>query len=342
MSSLPGRYIVTQFLSVCLTVCIFPVKVFFDTSFGILGIVGSIVIEVVSILTGDADQRKLNESVSKNNNCISINGFRRKHYSADDIQHCNGENVRFSNLQNMSNTIPRAYNRRSKTHHIELDCNVPSSPPILKRSETLRSPTSRRSFNFHRSALSCPVHGISTIQKAHSVPLTRPNTPAEKSSFSLSDLFKNCANVFDVFEGYEGSEFSSNNSIASINEMRKKCTCTSSGESSPPSPTLSSEDRSGKKIRVKVNPSLRDRREMQELEKQMAKLERRRHKSGELREMRRKQQEEEQQKSLEINKQEIYVDATNANGDQEKVTSPIVKTIEDAYVSIRSKSSDVR
>ena len=77
MSSLPGRYIVTQFLSVCLALCVFPVKVLFDTSFGILGIVGSIIIDVVSILTGDAEDRKLNESVSKNNNLVSINGHRR-------------------------------------------------------------------------------------------------------------------------------------------------------------------------------------------------------------------------------------------------------------------------
>ena len=81
---------------------------------------------------------------------------------------------------------------------------------------------------------------------------------------------------------------------------------------------------------------------MQELEKQMAKLEKRRHKSGELREMRRKQQEKEQQKSLEINKQDLYVNATNVNGDQAKVTSPIVKTIEDACVSLCPKNSDVR
>ena len=216
MSSLPGRYIVTQFLSVCLAVCVFPVKVFFDTCFGILGIVGSIIIDVVCILTGDEEDRKLNESVSKNNNFKSINGHRRKHYSAEDIQH----------LQNKSNTIPRSYKRRNMTHNIELDCNnVPSSPPLLKRSETLRSPTGRRSFSFHRSALSCPVHGFTSIQKAHSVPLTQPKTPAAKPSFSLSDLFKSCANVFDVFEGYDGSEYSRYNSIASINEMKKTCTC---------------------------------------------------------------------------------------------------------------------
>ena len=338
MSSLPGRYIVTQFLAVCLAVCVFPVKVLFDTSFGILGIVGSIIIDVVSILTGDAEDRKLNESVSKNNNLVSINGHRRKHYSAEDIQH----------LQNNSNTIPRSYKRRNMTHHIELDSNVPSSPPLLKRSETLRSPTGRRSFSFHRSAFSFPVCGINSIQKAHSVPLTQPRTPAAKPSYSLSDLFKSCANVFDVFEGYDGSEYSRYNSIASVNEMKKTCTCTCpsfiTGEPSPPSPTLSSEDRLGKKIRVKVNSTLRDRREMQELEKQMAKLEKRRHKSGELREMRRKQQEKEQQKSLEINKQDLYVNATNVNRDQEdKVTLTIVKTIDDACASIIfSKNSDQR
>ena len=69
---------------------------------------------------------------------------------------------------------------------------------------------------------------------------------------------------------------------------------------------------------------------MQELEKQMAKLEKRRHKSGELREMRRKQQEKEQQKSLET---ELKVDSPGA--DQSKfakktLSSPDIDELHDA------------
>ena len=67
----------------------------------------------------------------------------------------------------------------------------------------------------------------------------------------------------------------------------------------------------------------------------MAKLERRRHKSGELREMRRKEQE--QQKSLEEGQHGIHIDTENEEIEAVKEPSPEVKIVEDTYISLSPK-----
>ena len=169
-------------------------------------------------------------------------------------------------------------------------CLLTSRQPILKRSDSQRSPTRLGSLTTKNNHV-CPIHvSNSSMQKAHSFPLTNSKS---SSPISLSNLFQSCTNIFDSFGNHEGSEFTIDHSIALADEIKDKCTCRPlvSGETSPYR-TLSSEDRTGRKISVKVNAALRDHREMVELEKQMAKLERRRNKSGELREMRRKEHEQ--------------------------------------------------
>ena len=344
MSSM-ARYFVTQLIAVIISLWLFPIKIFLDTTFGILGAFGSIVIEIISILTGETNERIIDQSLGHNNNFNTIIGRRRKHYSAGDVQSSYGENTRSLVFENMSNATPISPRARSNPvfgiYQHASDPSIKSSPPPLTRSDSLRAMSHRNSFNLQKKR-TCPVHGNNPMQKAKSVPLTTPNSLAA-NTFSLSNVFKSCANAFDVFENYNGSEFAFKDSIAAINDIRNTCTCSLS-TSGASSPVLNSscDYGSGRSIRVKINKSLKNKREMQELERQMAKLERRRHKSGELREMRRKQQEQEQQTSLDSSAQEIYVNATLVNGKKEKDTSQVIDMVEDERISICTKESDER
>ena len=334
--STPARYIVTHIVSAGISAFIFPIKLVLDTCFAILGVVTSILIDVISTLTGDAPEQMSTEIQMITQSAQARIQRRKRHYSAEDTQFSMRKPIglrssgSFYSSVSSNSMIKNASDPGFHTSH----------QPLLKRSDSLRSPTRHRSLAIRNSHL-CPIHETSSsMQKAHSVPVTKPKS---SSPFSFSNLFQSCANIFDAFDKHEGSEFTIDDSIALVNEVKNKCTCRSlaSGETSPPSSTSSWEDRTGRKIRVnvKVNAALRARREMVELEKQMAKLERRRHKSGELREMRRKEQE--QQKSLENELQVIHADGKIVGGENVLETSSVEKIIEDPYISTSPKKYNV-
>ena len=329
--STPAKYIVTNIISAGISACIFPIKLIFDTCFGILGVIGSILIEVISVLTGDAPEQMSNEIQKISQSAQARIHNRKRHYSAED---------NFNSIRKTTRLRPSASSycistRNTMPKNASDPCFYSSPQPLLKRSDSLRSTTRLRPLAL-RSRHLCPIHeSNSSMQKAHSVPITKPKQP---SSFSFSNLFQSCANIFDAFDKHEGSEFTINDSIALVNEVKSKCTCRSlaSGETSPTS--LSSwEDRPGRKIRVKVNAALRDRREMVELEKQLAKLERRRHKSGELRQMRRKEQEIQQ--CHENGQEGKCVDGNIIDEEKVKEISFEDKIMEESYISISPEKS---
>ena len=328
--STPARYIVTHIISVGISVCIFPMKLLFDTCFGIFGALGSILIEIIAIFTGDAlEQMSAERQLIIQSDQSKIHK-RRRHHSAEESQYLNRKPIG----SKLSAPSYLNYTKSNMIRNTSDPCFHTSQPPLLKRSDSLRSPTRFRALTIKKRHL-CPIHeNNSSMQKANSVPLTKPKS----SAFSFTNLFQSCANIFVDFERNGGSEFTLDDSIALVNEVKNKCTCRSlaSGETSPVS-TSSMEDRSGRKIRVKVNAALKDRREMAELEKQMAKLERRRHKSGELREMRRKEQEKQQ--SLEIEQQGIRVDRMVSYGEKIQESSLGHEIIEDSSISIIPEKS---
>ena len=103
--------------------------------------------------------------------------------------------------------------------------------------------------------------------------------------------------------------------------------CPTSSGGSPPG---LGEGAGGRTIRVRVNKSLRMNAIRQELEREQAKLERRRHKSGELRELRKKQKEQEEMANLVDREKQIQIeDAQNEtshsipNGVEEAVSDNI-------------------
>ena len=325
--STPARYIVTHIVSAGISACIFPIKLVLDTCFAILGVVTSILIDVISTLTGDAPEQMSTEIQMITQSAQARMQKRKRHYSAEDTQFSMRKPIGLRS----SGSSYSSFSGNSMIRNASDPGFLTAHQPLLKRSDSLRSPTRHRSFAIRNNHL-CPIHeSSSSMQKAHSVPVTKPKS---SSPFSFSNLFQSCANIFDAFDKHEISEFTIDDSIALVNEVKNKCTCRSlaSGETSPSS-TSSWEDRTGRKIRVnvKVNAALRARREMVELEKQMAKLERRRHKSGELREMRRK--ELEQQMSLQNDQQGICADGKTLEGENVPEASSEDKIIEDPYIS---------
>ena len=256
-----ARAILTQVIAVIISLWLIPFKILFDTCFGIVGGIASIVIEVVSMLTDERDNSGFNLMLTQDNEYKPIRWHRRKHYSADDVPSSIEEKRK--NLLRL-NPVFGIYQHASDSSS---PSSSPSSPPLLKRSETLRGSMNGKQHNQRRKPL-CNIHDKSD------------NTHV--------------------------------GSFVSQGEIKKKCTgCLKTSGGSWPSLNPSSKDGHGRSIRVKVNNSLKDRREMQQLERQLAKLERRRHKSGELREIRRKEQEQKQMRSLEDNKEDLETTAMN-------------------------------
>ena len=266
-----ARAILTQVIAVIISLWLIPFKILFDTCFGIVGGIASIVIELVSMLTDERDNSGFNLMLTQDNDYKPIRWHRRKHYSADDVP-SSIEEKRKSLLR--LNPVFGIYQHASDSSSPP---SSPSSPPLLKRSETLRGSMNGKQLNQRRKPL-CNIH--------------------DKSDNTHVGLF--------VSQG----------------EIKKKCTgCLKTSGGSWPSLNPSGKDGHGRSIRVKVNNSLKDRREMQQLERQLAKLERRRHKSGELREIRRKEQEQKQMRSLEDNKEDL--ETTTMNGRMSSASSTL-------------------
>ena len=254
-----ARAILTQVIAVIISLWLIPFKILFDTCFGIVGGIASIVIEVVSMLTDERDNSGFNLMLTQDNDYKPIRWHRRKHYSADDVP---------SSIEEKRKSLLRLNPVFGIYQHASDSSSPSSSPPLLKRSETLRGSMNGKQLNQRRKPL-CNIHDKSD------------NTHV--------------------------------GSFVSQGDIKKKCTgCLKTSGGSWPSLNPSSKDGHGRSIRVKVNNSLKDRREMQQLERQLAKLERRRHKSGELREIRRKEQEQKQMRSLEDNKEDL--ETTTMNG----------------------------
>ena len=266
-----ARAFLTQVIAVIISLWLIPFKILFDSCFGIVGGIASIVIEVVSMLTDDRDNRGLNFMLTQSNDYKPIRWHRRKHYSADDVPSSIEEKRNRLRLNPVFGIYQHASDSSSPS-------SCPSSPPLLKRSETLRGSMNGKQLNQRRKPL-CNIHDKSD------------NTHV--------------------------------GSFVSQGEIKKKCTgCLKTSGGSWPSLNPSSKDGHGRSIRVKVNNSLKDRREMQQLERHLAKLERRRHKSGELREIRRKEQEQKQMRSsLEDNKEDI--ETTTMNGRMSSASSTL-------------------
>ena len=266
-----ARAILTQVIAVIISLWLIPFKILFDTCFGIVGGIASIVIELVSMLTDERDNSGFNLMLTQDNEYKPIRWHRRKHYSADDVPSSIEEKRK--NLLRL-NPVFGIYQHASDSSS---PSSSPSSPPLLKRSETLRGSMNGKQLNQRRKPL-CNIHDKSD------------NTHV--------------------------------GSFVSQGEIKKKCTgCLKTSGGSWPSLNPSSKDGQGRSIRVKVNNSLKDRREMQQLERQLAKLERRRHKSGELREIRRKEQEQKQMRSLEDNKEDL--ETTTMNGRMSSASSTL-------------------
>ena len=286
-----ARAILTQVIAVIISLWLIPFKILFDTCFGIVGGIASIVIEVVSMLTDERDNGGFNLMLTQDNEYKPIRWHRRKHYSADDVPSSIEEKRK--NLLRL-NPVFGIYQHASDSSS---PSSSPSSPPPLKRSETLRGSMNGKQLNQRRKPL-CSIHDKSD------------NTHV--------------------------------GSFVSQGEIKKKCTgCLKTSGGSWPSLNPTSKDGHGRSIRVKVNNSLKDRREMQQLERQLAKLERRRHKSGELREIRRKEQEQKQMRSLEDNKEDL--ETTSMNGRMSSASSTLeLGALNNGFADPVSKESKSR
>ena len=286
-----ARAILTQVIAVIISLWLIPFKILFDTCFGIVGGIASIVIEVVSMLTDERDNSGFNLMLTQDNDYKPIRWHRRKHYSADDVP-SSIEEKRKSLLR--LNPVFGIYQHASDSSSPP---SSPSSPPLLKRSETLRGSMNGKQLNQRRKPL-CNIHDKSD------------NTHV--------------------------------GSFLSQGEIKKKCAgCLKTSGGSWPSLNPTSKDGHGRSIRVKVNNSLKDRREMQQLERQLAKLERRRHKSGELREIRRKEKEQKQMRSLEDNKEDL--ETTSMNGRMSSASSTLeLGTLNNGFADPGSKESESR
>ena len=295
---------------------LFPIKLLFDTCFITLGALGSMTIAVISILTGDGDDDGVHERVKQINGSKTDIKIRRKHFSAGDA------------IQSPSK---RAFSLDKTSLHASAPI-VPTSSPPLKRSDSIRGPSNLHGKN------ACSIHGLNVIQGSHSLP-SSPNKDSSPTRTSPSSYFSSYMSKFVQY--LNSSEFMPSESISSINnETKRKCTCSCSSSSPSPSFTSSWEDGLGRSVRVRINKSIKDRSEIQQLERQMAKYERRRHKSGELRELRRKQQEKEQQESLRIMKHGALENGIEENRTEEK-TRTSTKTIEDVRDSICAKEANL-
>jgi len=80
-----ARAILTQVIAVIISLWLIPFKILFDTCFGIVGGIASIVIELVSMLTDERDNSGFNLMLTQDNEYKPIRWHRRKHYSADDV-----------------------------------------------------------------------------------------------------------------------------------------------------------------------------------------------------------------------------------------------------------------